>query len=99
MKYRCALSGWRMLICPKPSSTPSRARMRLAITSSCRVGRKSGMSMRSSGVFLQRRQHAFGEAAHLAELVAGADHQLEQPHALIDVAAEALGDKFAGAGH
>src|SRR5438067_204423 len=88
-----------MLTCPKPSSTPSRARMRLAMTSSWRAGRTSGMSMCSTSMFLQRRQHVFGEAAHLAQLVAGADDQLEQPHAVIDIAAEALGDGFARAGH
>src|SRR5712692_1555333 len=83
-----------MLTWPKPSSTPSRARMRLAMTSSWRAGRSSGMDST-----LERRQHLAGKAAHLPQLIARADDQLEQPHALLHVTAEPLGDDLARAGH
>src|SRR5437764_12600028 len=53
-KYRSARSGWRALTCPNESTTPSRARMRFAVTSS---------SLSCSSLFIVLSQ----DEAHRAE--------------------------------
>src|ERR1700738_5287137 len=57
-RKRCGLSGWRALTCPNESTTPSRARMRLAVTISS--------SRSSSLVIVPSQDEAHGtEAAEL----------------------------------